>query len=214
MPKSKENPEQQPQEPLLETTKKLSPEEEAMIKVFTEWSGIEDDLKAAPADQKELSKEEDTRLAHKWYFDSSRAGHTPEEYKALKQETSNALALDFKRYVKDADYKDLMELHNPLFAKILEDERHSADYAFIMKMYETRGKLGISDDQFKKVLELCDPDVQKSFNDSVFVDKLLRGAFKKLTPEASTRLDNAINRKMRRGIEQRESVRRKDDEEA
>lgn len=210
MPRSNEVPGQQPQEPRLEITEKLSPEEETMLKVFTEWGGLEGDLKVASHDRKEFSEEEADELTRQWYgFGRSHEGRTQEEYEALKKEVVGLLTLDFRRYVKDADYREFMEKNNPLFEKILADEKKWGEERLIHDIHATREKLGISEDQFKKILGLCDPEVQKSFKEQAMINKLLGGAFKKLTPEARTKLDNAIHKRMQRGLEERDKEKNK-----
>lgn len=197
--KSKEipGPSPEPKEP-------LSPEEEAMLRAFTEFAGIEKDLGAAPGDRKELDDEANAALARQWYFDTSHAGHTREEYEALKQETSKSLTLDFQRYATDADYRDLMQRRNPFLERILDDEWQSSRQSFLEDIQEAKAKLGISDEQFRKILALCEPEVRKRFAENAQVSALLTSTFKKLGPETNTKIDNAVNRKMQSEIEKRE----------
>ncbi|SRR6266478_3069138 len=109
--------------------------------------------------KQEFTPEEEAEITAKWYFDTSFEGRTGAEFKALRDEVRKATTLDFVRRRKDRDYDSLI-YENPYVVEFMKD----MTVFDLESIYEHRKDLGLSEDQFRKLLTIFDSSVQDAFS--------------------------------------------------
>src|SRR5260370_11082678 len=101
---------------------------------------------------------EEAEIIRKWYFDTSHAGRTGAEFKLLREEVRNATVLDFIKLRDDLDYKSLSN-ENPYVQEFMND----MTIFDLERIFEHRKDIGLSEEQFEKLLGIFGQYVQDAF---------------------------------------------------
>jgi hypothetical protein len=132
-------------------------------------------------DNKGEVKPTEAEITRKWYFDTSHEGRTGAEFNVLREEVRKASVLDFGKLHKDLDYKNLVN-ENPYVQEFVND----VAVFDLERIYEHRKDIGLSDQQFEKVLAIFGQHTQdafrKSIADSEAVSRLYKLADKHFSP--------------------------------
>ncbi len=129
-----------------------------------------------------FSPEEEAEIIRKWYFDTSHTGRTGAEFKALREEVRKATALDFIKLRDDLDYKSLSN-ENPYVQEFM----NGMTVFDLERIYEHRRDIGLSEEQFEKLLGIFGQYVQDAFRKSLADGEAMRHVYKeadKLFPAA------------------------------
>jgi hypothetical protein len=120
-----------------------------------------------------FTPQEKTEITRKWYDDTSHAGRTGAEFKAIREEVRKATILDFVRLHDDRDYETLT-YENPYVQRFTND----LTVLDLQMIHGHREEIGLSDEQFKKLLAIFEPDVQREFRKKVANLQALKGIYK------------------------------------
>jgi hypothetical protein len=133
-------------------------------------------------DKPEFTPKEEAEITREWYFDTSFEGRTKAEFDALRQEVQKSTSLDLSRLRSDQDYSRLI-YENPLVSDFLA----KSTIADLWIIYEDRNVLGLSEEQFRKLVEVLGSDIQRKWNRELATHKVLketiRAANEQFTPE-------------------------------
>src|SRR5437879_5185908 len=110
----------------------------------------------------EFTSQEKAEITRKWYDDTSHAGRTGAEFKALREELRKATTLDFVRLRDDRDYETLS--HENPYVQTFENDLTVLDLQMI---HGHREEIGLSDEQFEKLLAIFEPDIQIEFRKKI-----------------------------------------------
>jgi hypothetical protein len=128
------------------------------------------------ADRK-FNPEEEKEITRKWYKDTSFEGRTGAEFKALRKEVREATILDFTRYRDDQDYKNLT-YENPHVREFMDKETKY----ILVKIFEERADIGLSDEQFNRLLARFDENVQDGVRQFIASTEAVGALFKRFSP--------------------------------
>jgi len=109
-----------------------------------------------------FTPEREAEITRKWYFDTSHEGRTGAEFAALREEVRKATVLDFEKLRDDLDYKNLTN-ENPYMQEFTND----ITVFDLERIYEHRNGIGLSDEQFEKLLGIFDKEVRDAFRKSI-----------------------------------------------
>jgi hypothetical protein len=125
------------------------------------------------SDKQKITPDE-AEVVRKWYFDTSHAGRTSAEFKALREEVRKATVLDFIKLRDDLDYKSLS--HENLYVQEFMNDVTVFD---LERIHEHRKDIGLSDQQFEKLLAIFEQDVQDAFHKSIADGEAVADLYKK-----------------------------------
>lgn len=133
-----------------------------------------------PADhrQDELDPDEEREITRKWYNDASFEGRTSNEFQALREELRKAETFDFLRYREDDDYRRLIH-ENRLLQDFIDEET----LITLSSIYEHRDEIGLSEDQFEKLLRIFGDEVREKFHEEIETGEILKEMYRQFTPE-------------------------------
>src|SRR5438552_4856309 len=107
-----------------------------------------------PSGGHESSSADESKITAKWYFDTSHEGRTGAEFRAMREELRKATMLDFIKMRSDLDYRCLMH-ENPYLEEFTKD----VTVFNLVRVYEARRDIGLSEEQLLKLLAVFDQDV-------------------------------------------------------
>jgi len=128
-------------------------------------------------DKLKFTPEQRNEIARKWYNDTSFEGRTGAEFEALREEVQKATVLDFARYRDDRDYERLVD-ENPHVREFM-DETTKYD---LVKIYDCRKEIGLSDEQYDKLLSVFDEHMQKSVRAFIADGRAAKALYKLFSP--------------------------------
>jgi hypothetical protein len=149
--------------------------------------------------KQEFGPGEELKTTQKWYKDTSFEGRTKAEFSALREEIRASATLDFVKLQKDRDYSRLIH-ENPLVNEFLTEQTLND----LIMIYEDRAALGISDEQFQKLLAIFGTDIVTKFREEIETDDIIKQVYKGFTPEELGRHSNETLATMRNEIELQE----------
>jgi hypothetical protein len=149
--------------------------------------------------QQEFSQEEEREITQKWYNHASFEGRTKLEFSALREKVRKSTTLDFVLLKKDQDYSRLI-YENPFVADFLTDQTLTD----LNVIYEDRADLGISDEQFEKLLTVFGKDVVTKFHEEITTGRIIKKAYRQFTPEELARHSNETFATMKKEIDLQE----------
>lgn len=153
--------------------------------------------------KQEFTPEQEDEITRKWYGHTSFEGRTKAEFDALREEVRKATTVDFNRRRSDRDYRRLLH-ENPLVNDFLT-HRTLSDLADI---YEAKDAIGLSEEQFEKLLATFGPEIQEEFHKEHTRDEAwgeaIREAYKEFTPEEIREHLNEATATMKTEIELQE----------
>jgi hypothetical protein len=129
-------------------------------------------------EQAQFTPEEERQITSAWYGDTSFEGRSSAEFKALRKELRKATILDFTKFQNDEDYARLI-YENHLVDEFLTEETLRS----LQLIYDERQSIGLSEEQFQKVLRIFDSGVQKKFREEIAEGGLIKGFYKQFSPE-------------------------------
>jgi hypothetical protein len=109
-------------------------------------------------DKQKFTARERNEITRRWYDDTSHAARTGAEFKALREEVRKATVLDFVKLRNDRDYESLSN-ENPYVQEFMND----LTVLDLQVIHGHRDEIGLSDEQFEKLLAIFEPDVQSEF---------------------------------------------------
>jgi len=124
-------------------------------------------------DKQKFTSQERAEITRKWYDDTSHAGRAGAEFKALREEVRKATILDFVRLRNDRDYETL-SYENPYVQRFTND----LTVLDLQMIHGHREEIGLSDEQFEKLLAIFELDVQREFRKKVANLQALTGIYK------------------------------------
>jgi len=128
-------------------------------------------------DKPKFTREQRNEIGRKWYDDTSFEGRTGAEFKALREEVQKATVLDFARYRDDRDYERLVH-ENPHAREFMDD---TTKYDLV-KIYDCRKEIGLSDEQFDKLLSVFDEGIQKRVRTFIADGRAAKAFYKLFSP--------------------------------
>ena len=114
-----------------------------------------------------------TGIIRKWYLDTSHEGRTGAEFKALREEVRKATVLDFIKLDNDLDYKSLTN-ENPYVREFMND----ITVFDLERIYEHKKDIGLSEEQFEKLVTIFGQHVQDAFRNSIAEGDVMRQIYR------------------------------------
>jgi hypothetical protein len=143
--------------------------------------------------------EEEREITRKWYNDTSFEGRTKAEFDALREEVRRATSLDFNKLRADRDYSRLI-YENPLFAQLLTDTA----LIDVEMIYEERDKIGLSEEQFQRLLVIFGPEVQNAFRKQIAEREIVAHLYGQFSADELKRHSDETTAIMKKEIELQE----------
>ena len=120
-----------------------------------------------------FTPQERNEIARKWYDDTSHAGRTGAEFKALREEVRKASVLDFVKLRNDRDYETLSH-ENPYVQEFMND----LTVLDLQVIHGHRKEIGLSDEQFEKLVAIFEPGIQSEFRKKTANLQTLKGVYR------------------------------------
>jgi hypothetical protein len=142
---------------------------------------------------------EEKEIARRWYDDTSHAGRTSAEFKVLREELRKTTVLDFVKYRGDRDYENLID-ENP---HVQEFRADTTKYD-LLRIRERRKEIGLSDEQFNRLLSIFDEDIQKNVHTFIAQSGAVKTLYKRFSPAKLKEHSDEVTAEMKREIELQE----------
>jgi hypothetical protein len=148
---------------------------------------------------RKFTPDQEDEITRKWYNDTSFEGRSGAEFKALREELRKTHVLDFRRYRGDRDYENLID-ENPHVQQFRAD---MTKYD-LLAIHDSRKEIGLSDEQFKKLLSIFDEDIQKSVHAFIAQSDAVKTLYKSFSPAELKDHSDEVTAEMKREIELQE----------
>lgn len=158
------------------------------------------EIPPANSPKREFTPEEENEITGKWYADASFEGRTKAEFDAFRSEVRKATTLDFIKRRDDRDYSRLI-YENPHVEGFLAE----MTVTDLVMIYENKEVIGLSKEQFQRLLATFGEDVQEKFREGIAMGRLMKDLYGQFTSEELREHSDATFAAMIKEIELQET---------